>query len=370
MSRRQSLALLFTANGISGFAQGITMLSVPWYFARQGISSDFNLIYGIITGATILWGLTAGTIVDRFNRKRVFLVNNAVEGAILLSAAAYGLSTGNMPTLLIILVFATTVFGFYLHYPNLYAFAHEITKEGEYTKVTSAIEIVGQSTNVLAGAGAALLLEGIDIAYLWKIGGQSIAINWQVDAWTIQEIFLMDGITYGLSIGLIALIRYVPAHFDTIDRGAFIQRLRTGFSYLRRNPIIFLFGVFSHSIFVVMLVKLNALMPLYITNHLRAGGNVFGAMEVLYGAGALTAGALVGALFRKLHRRARHYHHAPVGYRGPAAQYPYPVGGGVPLRGTDDWLCERRSARAAFVIFIPARTQSGHWTREQHLRHH
>lgn len=298
MSRRQSLALLFTANGISGFAQGITMLSVPWYFARQGISSDFNLIYGIITGATVLWGLTAGTIVDRFNRKWVFLVNNAVEGAILLSAAAYGLSTGNMPTLLIILVFATTVFGFYLHYPNLYAFAHEISREGEYTKVTSAIEIVGQSTNVLAGAGAALLLEGIDIAHTWNIGGRSIAINWQVDAWTIQEIFLMDGITYGLSIGLIALIRYAPAHLDTIDRGAFIQRLRTGFSYLRRNPVIFLFGVFSHSIFVVMLVKLNALMPLYITNHLRAGGNVFGAMEVLYGLGALTAGALVGALFR------------------------------------------------------------------------
>ena len=298
MSRRQSLALLFTANGISGFAQGITMLSVPWYFARQGISSDFNLIYGLITGATVFWGLTAGTIVDRFNRKRVFLINNAVEGAILLSAAAYGISTGNMPTPLIILVFTTTVFGFYLHYPNLYAFAHELTKASEYTKVTSAIEIVGQSTNVLAGAGAALLLEGIDIAYLGNVLGQSVRVNWQVEAWTIQEIFLMDGITYGLSIGLIALIRYVPAHLDTIDRGAFVQRLRTGFSYLRRNPTIFLFGVFSHSIFVVMLVKLNALMPLYITNHLRAGGNVFGAMEVLYGLGALTAGALVGTLFR------------------------------------------------------------------------
>ena len=274
------------------------MLSVPWYFARQGISSDFNLIYGIITGATVFWGLTAGTIVDRFNRKRVFLINNAVEGIILLSAATYGLSTGNMPTPLIILVFTTTVFGFYLHYPNLYAFAHEITHEGEYTKVTSAIEIVGQSTNVLAGAGAALLLEGVDIAHTWNVAGRSFGINWQVDAWTIQEIFLMDGITYGLSIGLIALIRYAPTHLDTIDRGAFIRRLRTGFSYLRRNPVIFLFGVFSHSIFVVMLVKLNALMPLYITNHLQAGGNVFGAMEVLYGVGALTAGALVGVLFR------------------------------------------------------------------------
>ena len=275
------------------------MLSVPWYFARQGMSSDFNLIYGIITGATILWGLTAGTIVDRFNRKRVFLTNNAVEGSILLSVACYGLWRGDLPTELIILAFTTTVFGFYLHYPNLYAFAHEITTADEYTKVTSAIEIVGQSTNVLAGAGAALLLEGIDIQQAWNIGGQVVRVSWYLEAWSIQEIFLMDGITYVLSILLISLIRYVPVHQDTIERGSFAKRLRSGFAYLRTHPVIFLFGVFSHSIFVVMLIKLNALMPLYITNHLHAGGNVFGIMEILYGAGALTAGIFVGTLFQR-----------------------------------------------------------------------
>ena len=299
MNRRQSLALLFTANGISGFAQGITMLSIPWYFARQGASSDFNLIYGIITAVTIFWGLTAGTIVDRFNRKRVFLINNAVEGGILLSVACYGLGTGSVPTELIILVFTVTVFGFYLHYPNLYAFAHEITTADEYTKVTSAIEIVGQSTNVLAGAGAALLLEGINIQKTWNVGERLIQIDWQVEAWSIQEIFLMDGITYVLSTVLIFLIRYVPVHRDTIERGSFVKRLRSGFAYLRAHPTIFLFGVFSHSIFVVMLVKLNALMPLYITNHLRAGGNVFGAMEILYGIGALMAGVFVATLFQR-----------------------------------------------------------------------
>ena len=263
------------------------------------MSSEFNLIYGIITGATILWGLTAGTIVDRFNRKRVFLINNAVEGSILLSIACYGLWQGVLPTELIILVFTTTVFGFYLHYPNLYAFAHEITTVDEYTKVTSAIEIVGQSTNVLAGAGAALLLEGLDIQQAWNVGGQVVRLDWHVEAWSIQEIFLMDGITYVFSIILISLIRYVPVHQDTIERGSFVKRLRSGFAYLRAHPVIFLFGVFSHSIFVVMLVKLNALMPLYITNHLQAGGNVFGMMEILYGLGALTAGVFVGNLFRR-----------------------------------------------------------------------
>ena len=276
------------------------MLSVPWYFAQQNDSSHFNFIYAIITFTTLFWGLVGGTIVDRFNRKHVFLVNNAVEGCVILSIALYGMSAGEVPVPLIILGFTTTIFGFYLHYPNLYAFAHEITAEEDYTKVTSAIEVVGQTTNVLAGAFAAFLLAGIDWQTTWQLAGHTWAIDWYLEPWPLHRIFLMDGITYFISIVLIACIRYTPKNEESIDRRAFIQRLRLGFSYLREHPAIFLFGVFSHVIFVVMLVNLHALMPMYITNHLRAGGNVFGAMEVLYAIGAVSAGLFVGNLFRKL----------------------------------------------------------------------
>nr|WKN38247.1 MFS transporter [Tunicatimonas sp. TK19036] len=299
-SHQHTLLLLFTANGISGFAQGITMLAVPWYFAQQGLSSQFNLTYGIITFMTLLWGLTAGTIVDRFNRKQVFLLTNTVEGAILILVAGYGFFNGGLSSLLIIMVFATTVFGFYLHYPNLYAFAHEVSSESEYTKVTSSIEIVGQSTNVLAGAFAALLLEGLSWSPSFSLAGQTVSFSLTIEAWSMHEIFMMDGITYIISIILIGLIHYVPRHADTIERGAFLKRLKSGFRYLKQHPTVFRFGFFSHSIFVIMLVQLHALMPLYITQHLKAGGHVFGGVEVLYGLGALSAGIGVSRLFRKV----------------------------------------------------------------------
>lgn len=277
------------------------MLAVPWYFAQQSLSSQFNLTYGIITFVTLLWGLTAGTIVDRFNRKQVFLLTNTVEGAILILVASYGYFQGGLSVPLIIAVFATTIFGFYLHYPNLYAFAHEISTESEYSKVTSAIEIVGQSTNVLAGAFAALLLEGLDWTPAIALGSQTFSFSLHIEAWSMHEIFLMDGITYVISIALIALIRYVPRYEESIERGAFLKRLRSGFRYLRQHPALFRFGFFSHSIFVIMLVQLHALMPLYVTQHLKAGGHVFGGVEVLYGLGALSAGIGVSRLFRKMH---------------------------------------------------------------------
>ncbi len=299
ISNKRALILLFTANGISGFAQGITMLSVPWYFAQQDASSQFNFMYGLITFLTVFWGLFAGTLVDRFDRKSVFLINNAAEGFILLSVALYGFVAGGLSVALIILAFASTIMGFYLHYPNLYAFAQEVSPVGAYTKVTSYIEIVGQTTNVLAGAMAALLLEGANIDKAVSLLGTTFTFSLTIDKWAMHEIFLMDGITYLISIALISFITYKPQKKRVIETGNIVKRMKTGLLYLKENPLIFTFGFFSYSIFVVLLVKLHALMPLYITHHLHEGGSIFGTMEVLYALGALSAGIFVGSLFSR-----------------------------------------------------------------------
>ena len=50
MQNRQAYWLLFSANAVSGFAQGITMLAIPWYFSKQlEQPSLFGLIYGTTT---------------------------------------------------------------------------------------------------------------------------------------------------------------------------------------------------------------------------------------------------------------------------------------------------------------------------------
>ena len=293
MKNRQALILLFSANAISGFAQGVSMLAIPWYFARQDMSSKFNLIFGLVTFITVFWGLYAGALVDRFPRKSLFLATNFIEGLVLIIVALFGWQNGGLSTAPVIVVFATTVFGYRMHYPNLYAFAQEITSPAYYTRVTSYIEIVGQATNVLAGAFAVALLEGIDYQGNWWFLGE---VQLVIRPWPIYEIFMLDASTYFISVGLIAFIRYIPDKRFEADQGKLLDRLKTGFQFLNKNRIILLFGFFSHSIFVVMLVSLFAIMPMYITNYLREGGQVFGTMEVLYGLGALAAGVFISRL--------------------------------------------------------------------------
>ena len=295
MKNQQALFLLFTANAISGFAQGVSMLAIPWYFAKLDISSKFNLLFGIVTFANIFWGIYAGTLVDRFNRKKLFLATNMVEGLVLVLVATSGWLSGSLPLLLIMIVFAITVFGYRMHYPNLYAFAQEITSPEHYTRVTSYIEIVGQATNVIAGALAVVLLEGVDVQL-------PILGRIQIEAWEIYEIFTLDAVTYLVSVALIYFIQYTPDKVFEVDKGKLIDRLQTGFKFLIDHKLIFLFGFFSHCIFVIMLVSLFTIMPMYITNVLKGGGEIFGSMEMLYGIGALTAGVFIGKLTAKMNR--------------------------------------------------------------------
>ena len=97
MKNRSAILTLFTANAISGFAQGISMLAIPWKFALLGESSRFNVMFFFVTLGAMFWGLYAGTLIDRYNRKKVFIITNLVEGVILCCVAYYGSTIGEVP---------------------------------------------------------------------------------------------------------------------------------------------------------------------------------------------------------------------------------------------------------------------------------
>ena len=79
-------------------------------------------------------------------------------------------------------VFGTTMFHYNIHYPNLYAFGQEITEPKNYAKLNSYIEIQGQSTSIIAGSFAAILLTGTDNGML-NILGLNIPLPFNIVPW-------------------------------------------------------------------------------------------------------------------------------------------------------------------------------------------
>jgi len=158
--------------------------------------------------------------------------------------------------------------------------------------------VQGQTTSVLAGAFAAILLTGTVDRKL-EIAGFNFALPFDVEAWNIYEIFMLDAFTYMLVIAIISIIKYVPIKKEKIHTGNLIDRLKIGFSYLRENPVIFMFGITSYMLFAFTLVELHVILPSYVHDFLQASGNVYASAEIYYSIGAIFSGVLILRLLSK-----------------------------------------------------------------------
>jgi len=298
MKNKRSLTLLLSANIVSGFAQGISMLAIPWYFTSiAGKASLFAGIYAATTFFSLFWNLYAGTLIDRYPRKQIFIYVSLVCGTILLVVSALGYYLGYLPISMVGLVFVLTMFNYNIHYGALYAFGQELSNPSQYGKISSYLEIQNQATSVLSGAFAALLLTGVEAGKNINIGGIVFNLGFTLKKWELYDIFLLDGITYGLSIMLVSMIRYQPALNLKTDRGSIIQRIREGISFLKKNPALLSFGNYSYSIFVVLMVQVFMLLPLYVNNYLERDSDVFASAEIFYSLGAMLAGMFIRRVF-------------------------------------------------------------------------
>jgi DHA3 family macrolide efflux protein-like MFS transporter len=302
LKNKRPLTILFIANAVSSFAQGITMIAIPWYFNHTLKEPQlFMLAFAAINFGLIFWSLYAGDIVDGFNRKDVFLGSNFIQGLIILSVASLGFKEGDLPVGLILMVFTITFFGYYIHYPNLYAYVQEITEPEYYTRVIAYIEIIGQSVTMLAGLIGGVLLNGIDLFQIVDnpfTGQPWFEFNLYIKQWQLYEIILFNAIAYFVSFITIIFIRAVALK-EVVheDEGNVMVRLNIGYNYLKSHKLVTIFALCSFSIFIIILVDMFALRSMYVQYHLLGSSIVYGFSEVLMGGGAfLAAGLIVGIL--------------------------------------------------------------------------
>ena len=284
------------ANSISGISQGISMLAVPWYFTgiihREEL---FGKVYFFITSISLLWGLYAGALIDRYDRKKIFLTINIVGLAVLTGVSIAGYSAGSLPWYLVALVFGTTALIYNIHFPNLYAFAQEITPKEQYSKVTSTLEIQGQITFTLAGAFAAMLLQGLDGTL--EIFGSTISIPISFRAWQIHEIFAVNAVTYVIAYAIIYRIKSLPVVEKKTDTTSLRNRLQAGVDFLFQHPVIFNFGNASLMVFLTIIICSTYVLPPYVDKFLGKGANVYAMADMFFSFGALVAGILTNKIF-------------------------------------------------------------------------
>tara|TARA_B100000003_G_scaffold167896_1_gene154559 strand:+ start:357 stop:1628 length:1272 start_codon:yes stop_codon:yes gene_type:complete len=298
MKNSNAIILLFIANIISGLAQGISMIAIPWYFVEIVDKQNyFTNSYLIITFLTLFWGLYAGTIIDRYSRKKIFIILNTICGSFIGLIALYGIYSQNISDIFVIAVFMLTILNYNIHYPNLYALGQEITESKYYGKLNSYIEIQGQVTSVLAGAFAAILLTGTTNGQL-SLAGVTFSLPFDINAWNIYDIFLMDAITYLAVILIFSYLKYQPIVEKNVNKENLIARFKQGLKFLKSNNLIFIFGICSYMLFAFTLVEIHIVLPSYVRNFLQKSGDIYASAEIYYSFGAIFSGILIIRLFR------------------------------------------------------------------------
>ncbi len=293
-----SLKLLILSNIISGLAQGISMVAIPWYVASVLKSpSSLGYMYTFTLCGSAVWGVYAGTLIDKYPRKKIFIWFSLIGGSLLMMGSISGYILGTVPLFMVLVVFAATWYYNNIYFPALYAFAQEVCEAKDYGKVNSFLEIQSQATTIASGGLAAILLQGVELDS-FHLFGTNIPFHLHIHPWSLSSIFLTDGLTYFIAVVLIMKIKYTPHTEKHHEAGTFIERLKTGANFLNKHPALWIFGVCSLSVFVVVLTHVILLSPLYIKSHLNQSAGTYALLDVYYAIGALMAGVWIRQLFR------------------------------------------------------------------------
>ncbi len=296
MKNSRAIWLLLFANAISGVAQGISMLAIPWYFTGVIHREElFGQVYLLITAVSLLWGLYAGSIIDRYDRRKIFLAINLSGFGMLALVTALGFVNQALPWFLVASVFATTAFIYNIHFPNLYAFAQEITPREQYGRVTSLLEIQGQISFTIAGGLAAILMKGIE--HHINLFGWDVNLPFSIKPWTIYEIFAVNTITYLVAFAIISRIQSMPVVDKKTDTGSLVARVKTGINFLRSNTLIFHFGNTTLLLFITILIFGTYVMTVYVNSFLHRSGDVYAFGDMAFSFGSLLAGFLTTRIF-------------------------------------------------------------------------
>ncbi len=250
--------------------QGMTVIGAPWFLSHLYPSSHvLGTVMVVTTAVNILFAPYAGALIDRHKRITLLRIENIV-GAVALGAMALWGSIGGFSLVSVAATYLLTIMIFNLHFPATYALTQEAFPREWYGEISGFLEVITQTSAVVAGGLAGLILE--------RFG--------------LSMVFAIDSATYVVSFLFFARFRYTPRVGATPVKPRFIAEMKTAVAYLRRRPHFTITNLALYLPFVV-LICLDMVHPFYVASELHAQAGVFSLMEGFYAAGATAAGLLM-----------------------------------------------------------------------------
>jgi MFS family permease len=276
--QQRDYALLWVALLVGAFATQMTAVAVGWQvYAIRRNPFDLGLI-GLAEFLPLpLLALPAGDVADRFQRRRVFAVSEAIEVVVTVLLLVVTLTGAHQLWPFLVLAAATGVAGA-LGAPAGRSIPPEVV----------SVELLPSAMAFRSMAGQAAVIVGP------AIGGVLFAVRPE----------LVYALAAGLLVGalgcMLALGSGRPVRAVADERVPDLGGLLAGIGFIRRTPV--LLGAISLDLFAVLFGGAVALLPVFARSILHTGPVGLGVLRSAPAVGALVAGVMLAR--RPLGRRA------------------------------------------------------------------
>ncbi|MFD0589422.1 MFS transporter [Paenibacillus sp. GCM10027627] len=263
-----------TGQTISLFGSALVQYAIMWYVTlttKSGLMMTLFIICGFIP--TFLLSPFAGVWADRFNRKNLIMIADAMIAIVTLILAITFLLGYNEPWLLFVIA-AVRALGAGIQTPAVGAILPQIVPEDKLIKV-----------NGINGTLQALMMFVAPIVSATLL---SVA--------TIEIIFFIDVVTAALAIFTLFFFLKIPLHQKAADQQttSYLDDFKQGLSYIKSHSFLKPFFIFF-AFFFVLLAPAAFLTPLQVA---RTFGDEYWrltAIEIVFSVGMMAGGAIIAS---------------------------------------------------------------------------
>lgn len=225
----------------------------------------------------LLFGVIAGVLVDRWDRRWTMVVADSLRGLIILTVPILR-ATGSLEVWHVVLVgFALTSIG-RLFTPAKQAILPELVGESQLVRANAISEGSSQAAFVFGPA----------------LGGVLVAV---VGA---ANVFYFDAATFFISAVSLLLIR-VPARKALARRASVWREAKDGVTFVRGHSVLIMAGALS-LVGTIAFAPVPALLPVLVRGELAGSPRAFGILMACFFVGSVAGSALIARLGKRVHR--------------------------------------------------------------------
>ena len=275
--RHPTFVRYFAGQAISQVGDFVFYVALPWQvLLLTGSAAVLGEVVAVSFGSQVLFLAVGGVIVDRFPRRTLVVLSDAMQG--ILAAALAALAFAGLLQVPHLLVFGA-LFGAAQAFamPALGAFLPETVPAGVVQDANSLY----QGTRILAFVGGPAL------------GAAIIAVSGTAGA------FSFDALTFAVSATLLATARRAAASMPPKrPRPSLVRQAKEGWRYVARVPWLWVTILLFAFVNAAEAGPRNVVLPTFVSLDLGGGSTGIGLVLSAQGAGSLIGFFLPGFLPR------------------------------------------------------------------------